>query len=176
MQIEREAVDRLKVGLTGEELMRFRLTYEQLDYQNRRTRLMLQTVLSGAAHAAGFLQGRKKLMIEVFPAPGRGCTIYYTALPRAGKRFRLCPPRLYRFDCCEDLLRGCAGLPPVCRTRESRLYRWGDAYYLLLPALPGVRLAEFSCRMDATPLLLARLNEHADLLAAPDAVAKLQTP
>ncbi len=171
MQIQMESTDALRVELTARELARFGLTYERLDYADRRTREMLRTLLRGAARVTGFARRPGRLMIEVFPAPGRGCLIYFTQ-PAPGEGAE--PPGVYAFASSEALLAAVATLPPDAP--PSELYERDGQYYLVLAARPGGALLEYGSALPADPARLAALREHGRLLAAPNAVNALRAP
>lgn len=160
------------VELTEGELKGFHLTYEQLDYQNSRTRLLLKTLLNHAGGITGFYKHTQKLLVEVYPAPQKGCVIYFTKLESRGKRYRQKHPQVFSFDSCEQLLQGAELLgqnPP-----PSEAYRLQERYILILQDTPLHGLREFGTPLPATRHLLAQIREHGQLLARPHAVEQLR--
>ena len=67
MNILLEQEGRLKITLNREDLLRFDMTYEQLDYANEPTRRMMEALLRSAGGVTGFDGGKGRLLIEVFP-------------------------------------------------------------------------------------------------------------
>lgn len=185
MEILNDDIGRMKVILSSDDLKRFGLTYEQVDYQNQKTKNMFRELLCGARQLVGFLYDSTQMLIEVFPAPAGGCVVYFSALEtekpserRLKLKHKTFSPQIYRFDCSEDLL--CA-LNAVShfntKDLQSELYLLDDQYYLVLWASSltpfSVILSEYAA-VEKSPIIMAAfLNEHAQSLAAPDALGKI---
>ncbi len=170
MRIEKEPSGSLKVELTSGELHQFHLTYNQLDYKEKRTRELLKHLVQHAGAMTGF-SPLGKLMIEVFPAPGSGCVIYFTSLAEKNKRYRKNPPRAYRFANCGDLYAGVEALGKA--VGKSDLYRMDEEYVLVLHSPQADWLKEFAQPFPLCSQTLAHLREHGRLLAASNAVERL---
>ena len=80
MHIYLEEPDRLKITLTGAELRRLSLSYDQLDYDDPVTRRALGELMAEARAETGFDFQPGRLLIEVFPASAGGCEMYFTLL------------------------------------------------------------------------------------------------
>ncbi len=160
------------VELTATELQQYKLTYSQLHLQNQKTKLLFQSLLCNAGKMVGFRRGEGKLLIEVYPAPAQGCTIYFTNLPSQGRRYRRTSPYIFRFETCEDLLQGacCFGN----HHPKSEAYRYGDRYILILHTAPVHGLKEFAQPLPFSKPFLAHIQEHGQLLCKPNAVEQLQ--
>lgn len=159
------------VELTAPELQEFHLTYHQLNLQNAKTKYLLQSLICNAGKMVGFRKGEGKLLIEVYPAPRQGCTIYFTNLPYYGRRYRRTSPYIFRFETCEDLLRGAACFGN--RHPQSEAYRYGTRYILILHTAPTHGLKEFATALPYSKLLVAHIREHGQLLCKPNAVERL---
>lgn len=172
MHIEKESPDSFMVELTQGELGSFQLTYQQLTYQNPKTRHLLKFLLNHAGEMVGFYKGEEKLLVEVYPAPLKGCVIYFTKLHPKGKRYRKKTIHIYAFATCEELLQGAAlfQTPPP----QSEAYLLGQEYLLILHGKPAHGLTEFATRVTPTKHLLAHIREHGKLLAEAKAVERLQ--
>ena len=156
MNICKESGGSLRVELSADELHTFQLSYSQLNYQNEKTKRLLKTVLEGAGRMVGFCQKPHRLLIEVFPAPDRGCTLYFTPLEPSPKRYRRTQPCLYRFACCDHLL---AALQQIPADHQKEGLRLGEHYFLILQRNTPC-LLEFGDRLPATRSALAYLREH----------------
>lgn len=160
------------VELTATELQQYHLTYSQLHLQNKKTKSLLQSLLCNAGKMVGFCKGEGKLLIEVYPAPAQGCTIYFTNLPFGGKRYRKISPYVFRFETCEDLLQGVACFRE--HHPQSEAYRYGEHYLLILHSAPVHGLKEFAKPLPSSKPFLAHIREHGQLLCKPNAVERLQ--
>ena len=171
MHIQKEAGNRFMVELTAPELQQFHLTYNQLNLQNTKTKVLLQSLISNAGKMVGFRKGEGKLLIEVYPAPEQGCLIYFTNLHPDGKRYRKIAPYIFRFETCGDLLQGALlfSSPP-----QSEVYRLKNQYFLVLHGAPVHGLTEFAAPVPCNKTLLAHIREHGQLLGKPNAVERLQ--
>ena len=160
------------VELTAPELQQYHLTYNQLTLQNTKTKLLFQSLLCNAGKMVGFHREEGKLLIEVYPAPAQGCTIYFTNLPYYGRRYRRTSPYIFRFETCEDLLQGacCFGN----HHPKSEAYRYGNRYILILHTPPAHGLKEFAQPLPFSKPFLAHIREHGQLLCKPNAVEQLQ--
>lgn len=169
MNIQKEASGSLKVELSVSELHHFHLTYEQLDYQDKKTKAMLKAILESAGRMTGFDSCQGKMLVEVFPAPGKGCIIYFTKQEQKGKRYRRKLPAVYSFDTAEAML---CGMECLAETPDiqSELYRLNNRYLLILHE-KSTSLVEYGNLQPAGRLQLAYIREHGQLLAAPRAVA-----
>lgn len=67
---------RLRAVLTGADLRRYCLTYEQIDYCDAGTRSALLHILQRARDEVGYLPASGRLFVEIYPL-GEGCIIYF---------------------------------------------------------------------------------------------------
>lgn len=174
MQIHHEQPESLKVELTAAELMRFGLTYELLNYEEKRTKAMLDAVLKGGCAVTGFAGQKNKLLIEVFPAPKKGCVIYFTALSdQPGEEHRPAP-HVYTFESSEAMISAIQSLPTDAAPAKSELYEMDGRYLLILHGDGPLSLLEYGAALPADRLNVAAIREHGRLLASPDAVQSIQ--
>ena len=158
--------------LSAPELQSFHLTYGQLNLQNGKTQCLLQSLLSTAGKMVGFQKGKGKLLVEVYPAPEQGCTIYFTALTPVSKRYRKLPPKVYQFETCEDLLQGAACFGNHAPVSEA--YRYKNGYLLIVHNASAHGITEFAKSLPFSSAFLAHVREHGTLLCKPNAVERLQ--
>lgn len=200
MHIYLEEPGRLKITLTGAELRRFSLSYDQLDYDDPATRRALGALMAEASAETGFAFQPGRLLIEVFPAPAGGCEMYFTLLadpdgpsPGAGeglqsgtaavarqRKLRLKRPAgaayTFEFENADHML---AAMEQLYSTpaagADSDLYAWGNRYRLILRPRQGERfsplvLGEYSAAFYHTAAAAAYTAEHGRLLAGGRAV------
>ncbi|MBR6549438.1 MAG: adaptor protein MecA [Clostridia bacterium] len=168
MQIQKEAPDSLRVELTAEELQSFGLTYQLLHYQDAKSKELLTTVLKNAAALTEFSHQNCRLLIEVFPAPLQGCTLYFTRLEQKTKRYQALPPHVYRFADAEHMF---MAIEQLNKSIKSELYSLQDRYILVLHHPPKHSLLEYGEQLVAGKTSLAYIREHGKLLSAPFAVS-----
>ena len=190
MNILLEQEGRLKITLNREDLLRFDMTYEQLDYANEPTRRMMEALLRSAGGVTGFDGGKGRLLIEVFPAPEEGCVIYFTRLgEEAGgpsyQRFRLrhvakTLPTVFRFADSGSLLDAIGSLLDAGKApAASSLYSLaGDYRLILFPKEEQQRstrllLQEYGREMPVTRTAMAYIREHGTLLCEANAVEQI---
>lgn len=158
----------LKILLSGEDLDRYQLSFETLDYRDETTRETLEVLMQTAADRFGFLPA-KHLLIEALPVDD-GCLLLITPERSTGRvRLKKAPgPYIYRVEDTDRLLQLARGLG---RLREqgdgelargsSSLYRDGTGYRLVL--YPGGPLSSpLRLMLDA----LARKTGEGDAAAA----------
>lgn len=164
MNIQREADGSLRVELSAGELETFDLNYARLSYQDKNTRQLLHHLFQGASRLTGLDSSPKRMLIEVFPAPRQGCTLYFTPLEKRGKRYRQTAPCVYAFADCDTLLEALNHLntqPDV----QGEVYRLADSFRLIVTHSKGLRLSEYGDRLPATRTHLAYIREHGQRLS-----------
>ena len=174
-----EEENRLKITLDSADLTRFGLTYDTIDYEDQKTKDMLNDLLMGAEKMVGFSLNKQKLIIEVFPAPEDGCIIYFTLTESTDvKRVRLKnnrgKPKVFEFSSSENML--CA-LNKLSKSnlifKKSELYELNGKYRLVVwerGNLAGSILREYGEEINIPCLAAAFVSEHGKLLSSPDAV------
>lgn len=189
MNILLEQEGRLKITLNREDLGRFHMTYEQLDYANEPTRHMMETLLKSAGGITGFDGGDGRLLIEVFPAPEEGCVIYFTRLAgeetQPPQRFRLrhasrAQPTVFHFADSGSLLDAIGRLHGSgSRPSDSSLYALAGDYRLVLypkeEQQHSIRLLlqEYGKELPGNRAAMAYLREHGRLLCGSNAVEEI---
>lgn len=174
-----EEENRLKITLGKQDLSRFDLTYDTIDYDDQKTKNMLNDLILGAEKMVGFSLNKRRLEIDVFPAPDGGCIIYFTLTePSETKRLRLknnrAKPKVFEFSSSENML--CA-LAKLARSninfKKSELYEINGKYRLVVwerGNSAGSILREYGEEINSPCLAAAFVSEHGKLLSSPDAV------
>ena len=180
MRFEKIASDKIRIILTEQDLKRYNITYRQMEYSDPATRSLLQALLILAEEKAGFdCSDRSRLLIELFPAAGGGCSVVFTLLGKQ-ENIRCC---VYSFPKLEILIQcavkaadlGCCPHPEGCFCALYRMER--DYRILCRPAkypsdcLPV--LEEYGFPAGEGEMAAAYTEEHGTLLAAPDGLKRL---
>ncbi len=183
---------KLKVMLNAQDLDRFELRTEELDYTNTETKRMLWDILSQAKRSVGFNTDGHRVLVQLFSSKKGGCEIFVTKMgsipedcaePLIRTHAYACPtaPRsgAFSFDSLDDLLSVCRRLSEDGYDGESRAYRGDDRrYYLLLNGMSpsDYRLldeysfiAEYGSS-ESSESTRHFLSEHGQEICAQDAV------
>ena len=186
---------KLRILFEAEDLARYGVTYEHLDYGTEPGRRIFREALAAARAETGFDADSGRIFVEVFPVGGGGCVATVTKLapsevsPDDGEIPALCALHeltapasapsdslcLLRFAHTDDLL-AARPLLRALRDLPSRLYREGEFFFLALDlegTLLPPTLLEFCERVEVTPLSEARLCERGKLLFPERALERL---
>lgn len=129
MELIQIGADALKVTLTKEDMRKYDIAFEQLDYENAETRRTLRCILEEAKRTIGFEATNDKLYIQAFKDKAGGCELFVRRAPKEKKSL------LFRFAAAADLLRACARLQNCGFSGESRALLGDDEkWYLSLCA------------------------------------------
>lgn len=170
----------LKILLTEDDLKDFHLTFEDLDYNNDKTRAAMHQLLEAARRETGF-DSSGSLIIEALPVDG-GCMLLLT--PTGGKRHvrmkRVVGPYIFELDDADTVLRLAKSVgghtPPMF---GSSLYRFDKRYRLVLyPGAPLTRemgnlLGEFARPAGEGDVAAAYTAEHGESIAVGDALSRI---
>ncbi len=185
MNVEHEEPGRLKIFLKKDDMRQLDITFDQMDYNDAKTRRVLWTILSDVGAASSFIVTGSKLLIEVFPASDSGCIIYFTLLKKEQeihRRLKLkkqnLQPAIFEFTNTEDLLSAFSMLYKDARKRveRSNLYRFQDKYRLIVFLKQAhqvstlAMLNEYGKNIGQTSAQIAYTQEHGCLLAENNAV------
>lgn len=148
---------KLKIMLTGDEMKKYELDIDTIDYDTTATRKAFWSILDDAKSETGFDSASDKVFIQLYPSKRGGCEMYVTKLgendvplrtgrtskstprenlqiipakSREGDRERFCA---YVFETLEAMLCVCRRLLTLEWCGESRAYRdLGGRFFLLL--------------------------------------------
>ena len=158
MEIVRISEEKLKLTLCKEDLEKYKLKPDELDYDKTETRRVIWQILDEAKKKTGFDAAADRALIEAYPGRRGGCEIYVTML---GDRKRKHGVRgrfgIYRFTDAESLFSLSAVLLAGGREYESDLYRLhGEDGYFLCIKEP----LEESIRKESTLSPLSFVEEY----------------
>ena len=187
MRVEELTAQAILVELTGDDMKKLRITYEQMDGADVETRRVIWTILDRVRHALRRdIDPSSRMTIESVPTAEGGCVLFFTVPPlsengvRQVLHIRREAANLVCMIETADALLRCA---ERMRERgeplpESRLYLWQDRYVLLVQndaraAVSRMILAEYGTLYPESALPAAALNEHGKLLAENGALEKL---
>jgi negative regulator of genetic competence, sporulation and motility len=193
MELIRISDSKLKIMLNAEDMTRYAITSDVLNYENTETRRAVWQILDEAKQKTGFNAASDRVLIQVYPSRAGGCEMYVTkvppllAHPSEGDQMRTNEgrPEIYFFAGLEGLLRACRQLSCRAPHIESAAYAAQEGgYYLLLRAtgadsVLGTPLAynpaeEYGERKKCTASRMAYIKEHADCLCEEDAIGRLR--
>lgn len=172
MELIKISDTKLKITLTKDDMIRYELNCDTIDYDNTETRKAFWNILDHAKHVTGFDAASERVFIQLYPDKGGGCEMYVTKLglsclgepgmdvesggtmPMEKGNMALRPlarpsgerDRLgaYRFENLDRLLCVCRQLAGVGYPFRSSAYRDdGGRYYLLLRERTGGLGASF---------------------------------
>jgi negative regulator of genetic competence, sporulation and motility len=136
--------NKLKIMMSAEDMGRYDLKCENIDYDNTETRRAFWSILDEAKQRTGFDAASEKVFVQLYPSKGGGCEMYITKLGsgdkgKDSKALSLDTGRrreinIYSFERLEWLCEACARLLRMGYKGDSSLYLSGEGnvYYLLL--------------------------------------------
>ncbi len=191
MELLRISDKKLKVMLSDEDMEKYRLDREHLDYDTTETRSAFWQILDEAKHKTGFDAGGGKLFVQIYPSRGGGCEMYVTLTeeekpPRHKKSLVRGYESVYRFETLALLLEVCRKLRELGYCDESSAFAGEGAYYLIIreklesSIMSPKALGEFSFIEEYGTRLsggvrMAYLREHGKCLEGERAVELFAT-
>lgn len=173
MNISRINVNKLKIALNGDDMRSMRMSFDDLDYTNHKTKEAMIKLLDAAKEETGFDSGDAKLFIEVYPEDDGGCVIYFTALNDlsggiAGSKTGIYGPVVFEFSDLNILITvSCRLFDLYChRIYKSSIYKLGEIYYLLIFPLDKIDslaysfVSEYGKKTGEGHILSAYIEEH----------------
>ena len=195
MELLRINEKKLKVILSEEDMDRYRLDRDTMDYDTTETRSAFWQILDEAKHRTGFDACGARIFVQIYPSRGGGCELYVTKIlapapadtkkaPPPPAREERTRPVVYLLPSLADLLRICRHLAATDYRGESAAYIGeGDACYLVLSeplrgvgyphSAPLYHPAEEYGERCSGNTKLTYVREHAHCLLDTDAVARL---
>lgn len=143
---------KLKVMLTPDDMQRYEIDCDTIDYDNTETRRAFWNILDEAKHKTGFDAASDRVFIQVYPSKEGGCEMYVTKLgifcgeepvsnpsePKKNysKRGSVSRPHksVYRFENLEFLLAVCSRLSEMDYNGDSSAFTslQGSQCYLVI--------------------------------------------
>ncbi|MBQ8858425.1 MAG: adaptor protein MecA [Clostridia bacterium] len=193
MELIRIGDSKLKIMLTAQDMARYAITPEALDYENTETRRAVWQILDEAKQKTGFDAASDRVLIQVYPSRTGGCELYVTkVLPQAvvgngaSITARLSDggkTGLYAFFGLPEILTVCSLLLRAGYSGESAAYAGDDGrYYLLIREKTGDSCApfgfyclaeEYGEKVSGGSRKLAYIKEHGKCLCPSQAVERL---
>ena len=139
--------NKLKIMLTEEDMFRYEISADSIDYDNTETRRAFWQILDEAKHRTGFDAASERVFVQVYPSRSGGCEMYVTklgaapvtsaggeALPGRAEGTRIGRHALYEFASFERLASVCERLCGAGYSDTSAAYADRDSgiYYLVL--------------------------------------------
>ncbi len=183
---------RLKIVMSNEDMEKYEITCDNLDYGDTETKRVIRSILDEARQKVGFDAKGKHVFVQVFPSKDGGCEMYVTKTPSAPQSSLPLPihsgekriPMVFRFNSADTMLGACRHLSSRNDIFASAAYcdRKAECYYLLLytaerdafgrePMYLSVA-NEYGCLLKSN-YSSAYLKEHCDCICEKDAVITL---
>lgn len=192
MELLRIGDKKLKVTLSGEDMVHYRLDSETLDYDTTETRSAFWQILDEAKHKTGFDAGGGRIFVQVYPSRAGGCEMYVTLVGGDGEEGDAPIAEeertdgIYCFATLDGILSACRMLGECGYRGKSAAYVAEGAYYLVISerlrtgVYGGRPLAEYSFLEEygtryCGSVRLSYLHEHGRCLDAEGAVALLSS-
>ena len=135
MELLRIGDNKLKVTLTGEDMERFCIATDTMDYDTTETRRAFWQILDEAKHQTGFDAGSGRIFVQVYASRAGGCEMYVTLEGESEPTAEAAAPRregIYVFSGLTYLLDVCAALTELGYREESSAYVADGEYYLVI--------------------------------------------
>ncbi len=184
MRVEELTAGAILVELTGDDMKKLNITYDQMDYADVETRRVIWTVLSRVNNTLGRPFGDTgRLTVEAMRQGADGCVLLFTQQPRPArpKRYLLRPNAgcLTAQFASLDAVFACAEALAFSGVKaDSRLYSQNDGYRLLVrQETVGSRLRqclnEFGRIVGETEAVALHTAEHWRCLIGQNALETL---
>lgn len=177
MRVYFETPQRLKIELDQNDMRELDVTYDELDYNDDKTRRIMNELLYRIGMDSDFSSSNGKLIIEVFPTDKGGCIIYFTSVrnqPVALKKKLKSTVTVWQFDDANDLYCAAKRLYFLNINNKASLYLLSGKYRLAVDDISNSEeliLSEFSQKLKNSSAY-AYTREHGQLLTA-DAINDL---
>ena len=140
MQITILNSEKIKVSLSCEDLKKYSLTVDDMDYETTKMRRALWTILDEVRCSTGFDGAKEKIKIRVYPTNKGGCDMY---ISKAHEKSSIEPeyfvkedkgdcsaPLIYSFSSLDNLIRGTRAISNAASV-QSKIYRHEKGEYIL---------------------------------------------
>lgn len=192
MELIRIGDGKLKVMLSADDMKRYEIDGESLDYEDSGTRRAFREILEEAKSRTGFDSSGDRVFIQVYPSRSGGCEMYVTKLascicaadsaqgptPDTPKKKGLPQMKIFVFGDSQSLLVACRAAGRYASSGGSAYYcPESGRYYLSLPdaktdAPAYDTLREYG-RMVTYPAAAEYLCEHCRCICESDALSRL---
>ena len=175
MQIELSDSGCLSLLLSNEELASLGVSFEELDYQNLKTRRLLHTLLRIARQRVGY-QPLGALTVEALPLDG-GCLLLVTPENAAPVTAVHTAPAVFSVPDANALLQIAAAWPHPTHPlgESSSLYRGSDGFWLIVyGGVTAPILSECATPVATGTSAVAFTAEHGTAVFIGDALPRLR--
>lgn len=177
---------KLKIMLTPDDMKKYSLDIDKMNYDNTETRRVFWNILDTAKHETGFDAASDRVCIQVYPSKGGGCEMYVTKLgsekhERTEEKALGCITNneempcddTYVFETLSELLQFCHSASMSGFSGESNLYTDGKRYYLTFTQkCEKVPCGEFAKKVRST-FAKQYFAERCKVICKTDAIAKM---
>ncbi len=154
--------DKLKIMLSEEDMQRYHISGDELDYSKLSTRTVLKSILTDAKNLTGFDTEGERFFVQLFTSAHGGCELFITkgeqddyTVDTPKEKAPLSPRRtyqsLYSFDSFYNLISSCRRLTPFKEDIDSTAYSDISGRYFL--SLKHANLSPYT-RLDKFTFLL----------------------
>lgn len=180
LELIRISGDKIKISLTKEDLLEYKITVEKMDYSEKETQKIFRKLLSEAKSQTGFDAGSARVFIHIYQSSDGGCEIFVSKIASGkeqkphshGKR----KTGYFVFESLENLIKLCAQLKILgFKGSSSALREAENRYWLRLVAANSYHLAyafEYGAR-SAVNVSESYLSEHCKVICKKRAVETL---
>jgi len=191
MEIIHISTKKIKISLTKNDLEKYSLDTDNIDYSNTGTRKAFWSILDDAKRSSGFDAAKSRILIQIFTSPAGGCEMFVTSMNSDEDESVRCikdpvtetSERTYSFSSLDDLICACKCLSELGCISGSSAYYCGERYYLSLNCPDtygehypigvsyGDLLCEFGEALGSSEKAL--IDEHAVCFCKEDAIRNL---
>ena len=80
LELIRISGDKIKISLTKEDLLEYKITVEKMDYSEKETQKIFRKLLSEAKSQTGFDAGSARVFIHIYQSSDGGCEIFVSKI------------------------------------------------------------------------------------------------
>ena len=181
--------NKIRISLSKEDLDEYRITCEEMDYDNTETRRAFWCLFDEVKQKTGFDAAKSRIFIQIYPDKNGGCELYVSKInaPANGDNAESAPhvsfiPELscqevYSFDGINALLSACRQLSSLGYVGQSSVYADKQGRFYLITNGDTQRtffLTEYGLRHTSKAVRLY-INEHCSVVCSERAVETLSS-
>lgn len=193
MEIINISNSKIKISLTYEDLEKYSLSCNDINYDNTETRRAFWSILDDAKHTSGFDAAKSRVFIQVFSSPAGGCEMFVSRIFSEGEESVVCVRdpvagircSVYSFEGLLSLIRACRLLCDLGYSHDSSAFYKDGTYYLVLscPDMPednsichDISYSDILCEFGTLirdEMAPCYINEHCTCFCSSPATKKL---
>ncbi len=182
MNIEYKNDKTIKILLTNTDLEKYKITYDELDYENIKTKEFLLSILKQVNKS--YKINKQKIFIEAYPTNNKGCLLYINFIDNDYKcknDTSFDTPLIFKFENIETLSKTCTKLfkENLYMIIKSALYYYNDEYYLLIYSYCRMEknlsniLKEYGTFIGKGAVFSSFLQEHSKQILCENAIENI---